>query len=101
MSDVDPRTDEIVLGIDDALALGTANHHLRFERDERGGGIGRTDGNAAVGAQNGMFAVDGAGRIGKAECCRPRDSGGIHCGNTSSAGNPAEIFPPMVPWLRI
>ena len=41
-------SDEIVFGIDHALALRAANHHLRVERDQRRRGVGRIHGHAAV-----------------------------------------------------
>ena len=65
--DVGGGADEIILGVHHPLALRVANDHLRVERDQRGRGVRRIDGHAAVRAENGVLAVDGGGRIGEAD----------------------------------
>ena len=59
--------DEIIFGVHHPLALRIANHHLRIQRNQCGRTVGRIDSHASVGIQNRMLAIDGGGRICKAD----------------------------------
>src|ERR1700683_1909453 len=61
--DIDTGSDEIILGVYDALALGVADHHSCVECDQGGSGIRRAHRDAAVCAENCMLAVDCGGGI--------------------------------------
>ena len=56
-------TDEVVFGVDDALAARALDHHLGVERDERRRGVGRVHRHAPVGVENRVLAIDRRRRV--------------------------------------
>ena len=65
--DVDLGTDEIILGIHHALALGSLNHKLGVERDQGRRRIGRIHRHASFGMQNRMLAISAHRSVGIAD----------------------------------